>query len=153
MPWETDAVIIIRNMINDIDSSNYTDDRIKELFLVSSYFVQMDIGFSTGFVVDLSLLTIDPDPTSIGDSSFLNLTCLWAAHQFSLNEAKLAAGQSIDIRDGTSMVGLRGLGKAKTDIALRYYNLYNDMKRQYMCGVRCVGEVIVTAFRTYETIR
>ena len=47
MTWQNEMSIILRHLVNDLDSSSYTfsDDRIEETILVASQLVLHEIDF------------------------------------------------------------------------------------------------------------
>ena len=40
MAWDTELVIIVRHLINDVDSSSFTDARLQTTILVSTQLLQ-----------------------------------------------------------------------------------------------------------------
>ena len=48
MAWQSEMVRIVRHLINDLDSTNYsfTDDRLEELILVASQLVLTTLDFT-----------------------------------------------------------------------------------------------------------
>ena len=55
MAWQSEMVRIVRHLINDLDSTNYsfTDDRLEELILVASQLVLTTLDFTNLFIRDL----------------------------------------------------------------------------------------------------
>ena len=51
MAWETDLVTILRNVIFDVDSTNYTysDNRLKEMLVVSAQLVNSEIKLDNDY--------------------------------------------------------------------------------------------------------
>ena len=66
MSWQNEMTIIVRHLINDLDSSSYTftDSRIEESILVSSQLVLHEVDFESSYTVDVDSLTLTPDPTA-----------------------------------------------------------------------------------------
>lgn len=155
--WTIEIPIILRYMINDLsDPPTYTDGRLETLFLVSAQLVQSDIGFSTTYTINIPNTGISPDPTETAsrDDTFINLTCLKAACVLGRGEAKVAAGQAIDIRDGQSSISLKGIGTSKLAISNNYCKDFEDAKFEYMMtggnyGGVVPGEFIVGPFKVY----
>jgi len=100
MAWQTDLVTMLRNVIFDVDSTNYTytDNRLKEMLVVSSHLVTQEIAFDTTYTITISTTGISPDPTdstdanSIAFQNFIVLKAACLADQSTLRTKALAAG-------------------------------------------------------------
>ena len=100
MAWQTDLVTMLRNVIFDVDSTNYTytDNRLKEMLVVSSRLVAQEIAFDTTYTITISTTGISPDPTdstdanSIAFQNFVVLKAACLADQSTLRTKALAAG-------------------------------------------------------------
>ena len=107
MAWQSEMVRIVRHLINDLDSTNYsfTDDRLEELILVASQLVLTTLDFTNEYTVDVDALTLNPDPTTgTKDDSFINLVSLKAACVVLGSEVRSNALNSISLRDGPSAI-------------------------------------------------
>ena len=69
MPWQNEMTLIVRHLVNDLDSSNYTftDDRLEESVLVSAQLASLEIDFESTYTIDVDSLTLSPDPTTSSD--------------------------------------------------------------------------------------
>ena len=69
MTWQNEMTLIVRHLIHDLDSSNYTfvDDRLEESILVSAQLVLHEIDFEKTYTVDVDSSTLSPDPTLAAD--------------------------------------------------------------------------------------
>ena len=102
MAWQTDLVTVLRNVIFDVDDTNYTytDNRLKEMLVVSAHLVNQEIAFDTDYTITISTTGISPDPTDSTDANsgaFQNFVVLKAAclaDQSTLRTKALAAGVS-----------------------------------------------------------
>ena len=102
MAWQTDLVTMLRNVIFDVDDTNYTytDNRLKEMLVVSAHLVNQEIAFDTDYTITISKTGISPDPTDSTDANsgaFQNFVVLKAAclaDQSTLRTKALAAGVS-----------------------------------------------------------
>jgi hypothetical protein len=81
MSWQSEIPVIVRTLINDLDTDNptYTDDRLLQIITVAAKFVQFDIVLDQNYIVDVVDKTISPDPTVTNDSIFISLVGLKSA--------------------------------------------------------------------------
>ena len=77
MSWQTLIRPMIRVLINDIDSSKYSNNTIDELSFMAASLVIHEINFTTTYTINYNTNTISPDPGSNQD--FLNFVVLKAA--------------------------------------------------------------------------
>lgn len=80
--WQVEVPIIIRNLINDLESTpTYSDDRIIQLATVAARYVLAEANFTTTYTVDIINQTISPDPSdpSSRDTDFVGLLSLKSA--------------------------------------------------------------------------
>jgi len=146
MSWQNEMVVIVRHLVNDLNSSDYTftDDRLEESVLVAAQLASLEIDFENTYSIDVDSVTLTPDPTASGnkDDSFINLVCLKTARLLLGSELKTHSLNAISLRDGPSSLDLRGIVTGLNilfeDIAQRY----EDAVLQYkLNGV--VGEAIL----------
>ena len=71
MPWNIDLVLMLRSIIGDLDSTSFTDERLKQILVVGAYNVLNDAIFSTEYTVNVAAVSISPDPISENDIDFL----------------------------------------------------------------------------------
>jgi hypothetical protein len=81
MSWQSEIPVIVRTLINDLDTDNptYTDDRLLQIITVAAKYVQFDVVLDQSYVVDVVDKTISPDPTVTNDSIFISLVGLKSA--------------------------------------------------------------------------
>lgn len=80
MSWQIELPIIVRVLINDFgDEQQYGDDRLLQVITVAAKYVQFDLSLDQKYNVDVSNLTISPDPTINKDEIFVGLVALKAA--------------------------------------------------------------------------
>ena len=55
MAWETDLVTMLRNVIFDVDSTDYTytDARLKEMLVVSAQLVTQEIKLDNDYTITI----------------------------------------------------------------------------------------------------
>ena len=124
MPWNIDLVTITRALIGDMDSSSYTDNRIRQMIVVAAYEVNRSIDFLKNYDVNISKNTISPDPVDEKDNSFSVLTAYKAAVLIIQSELKNQSFQSLRISDGVSSVDT-----SETTRVLQ--SLYKDLSSKY----------------------
>lgn len=81
MSWNIEIPIIVRTLINDLDSTNFTysDDRILQVVSVAGKYVQLDVNLANQYDINVSTKTITPDPSVLNDDLFISLVSLKAA--------------------------------------------------------------------------
>lgn len=80
MSWQTELTTMVRTLINDLaEPYQFSDDRIIQTILVAGRYIQFDVDFNNSYSIDISELTISPDPTEINDQFFIILLSLKAA--------------------------------------------------------------------------
>ena len=83
MAWQNEMTLIVRHLINDLDSSDYTfvDSRLEEAVLVSAQLSLLEIDFEKTYTIDVDSVSLSPDPTNASDKddSFINIVCLRTA--------------------------------------------------------------------------
>ena len=109
--WEVEIPIIIRNLINDLDSSPlYSDARIIQLITVAGNYVIGEVNLDVTYSIDVVSQTISPDPSnpSTRDTDFVGFLAL---------KASCILDQST-FRTKAAMEGIRtALGSANLSIA------------------------------------
>lgn len=159
MAWQDEMTILLRNMINDVDETNYTysDDRLETLLVVAGQLVIQDCGtFSQNFITDIENVAITPDPTDrinkTRDESFINLTCMKAACMTNLGEAKTAAAQGIEVKDQVGYMNLRWRMEGLTKLIDKSWcSIYQDLKLEYLNGTLLVGVAVLSPFRVFDS--
>ena len=113
MPWQNEMTLIVRHLVNDLDSSSYifTDSRLEEAVLVSAQLASLEIDFENTYTIDVDSVSLSPDPTesSNKDDSFINLVSLKTAQMLLGSELKTHSLNAISLRDGPSALDLRGI--------------------------------------------
>ena len=150
MTWQNEMSIILRHLVNDLDSSSYTfsDDRIEETILVASQLVLHEADFENTYTVDVDASSLSPDPTSASnkDDAFISLICLKSAYILLGSELKTHSLNAISLKDGPSALVLwgivQGLNILFTDIAKRY----DEAKIQYQLGGSIAGQAVLSPY-------
>jgi hypothetical protein len=80
MAWQQEILTLVRVLVNDLSSDpQYTDDQILQSVVVSATYVQYDISLDTKYAIDISNISISPDPTVSKDDIFVSLIGLRTA--------------------------------------------------------------------------
>jgi hypothetical protein len=151
--WQTEMIVILRHMINDIVTPyKFTDQRLEELILVAAQFAQDDITFKQSYALNFDELSLTPDPTASAtrDDSFINLTLLKAACMVDGSNLRMAAGQAIDIKDGSSSISLRGALAGRLAVYKEgWCKDYTQSKFEFEAGnVGAAGAIVLSPYRT-----
>lgn len=147
MSWQNEMTLIVRHLVNDLDSTSYTftDDRLEESVLVSAQLASLEIDFDNTYTIDVDSVSLTPDPTSSGgkDDSFINLVCLKTARLLIGSELKTHSLNAISLRDGPSALDLRGIVSGLKilfdDITKRYEEAVTQYKLNGVVGQAILG--------------
>lgn len=147
MPWQNEMTLIVRHLVNDLDSTNYTfsDDRLEESILVSSQLSILEIDFEQTYTIDVDSTSLSPDPTTSSDKddSFINLVSLKTAQMLLGSELKTHSLNAISLRDGPSSIDLRGIVSGLKilfdDINRRYEEAVTQYKLNGVVGQAILG--------------
>jgi hypothetical protein len=109
--WSDNIVLMIRSIIGDLDEVSYTHNRLEQVAIVAAYAINSRFTFSNSYIIDITNLSITPDPFVLGDTDFNILVSYKAACILLSSELKTQAGNSISIKDGPSAIDLSGIGR------------------------------------------
>lgn len=136
-----ELIFILRNLINDQDSTIYTDDSLTQVICTSAFLVIAETPFISDYIVNLNTQEITPNPTyaNADDIPFMTLISLKAAYMILNNEAKSYASQTgIKVIDGPSTVSIGNRYEASSKLAQQrkeeYDYLRNQIKLEYNGG-------------------
>ena len=150
MAWQNEMVIMLRHVVNDLDSSSYsfTDDRLEESILVSAQLVSTEIDFENVYTIDVDGLILTPDPTTLADKddAFINLVVLKASCVILGSEVRSNALNSIALKDGPSSIDLRGITAGLTRLYEHLCEKYESCVMQYKAGSSIAGQAILSPY-------
>ena len=150
MAWQNEMVIMLRHVVNDLDSSSYsfTDDRLEESILVSAQLVSTEIDFENTYTIDVDGLILTPDPTALADKddAFINLVVLKASCVILGSEVRSNALNSIALKDGPSSIDLRGITSGLTTLYQHLCEKYEASVMQYKAGSSIAGQAILSPY-------
>ena len=135
MAWQNEMALIVRHLVNDLDSSSYTftDSRIEESVLVSAQLAALEVDFENTYAIEVDSLSLSPDPTDSTnkDDSFINIVCLKTAQMLLGSELKTHSLNAISLRDGPSALDLRGIVSGLKILFDDTNKKYDEAKMQY----------------------
>lgn len=149
-----ELIFILRNLINDVDATTYSDDSLLNLLCTSAFLVISETSFIEGYVVNLQTKAIIPDPTysNTADIPFMSLTALKAAYLLLYNEAKVHISRSIKIIDGPSTIDLKGQADSSSKLAAERKAEYDQLKKQLKLEYEGGSGLAIMTPTTVETI-
>ena len=150
MAWQNEMSIILRHLVNDLDSSSYTfsDDRIEETILVASQLMLHEMDFENTYTVDVDASSLSPDPTAASnkDDAFISLICLKSAYILLGSELKTHSLNAISLKDGPSALDLRGIVQGLNILFTDIVKRYDEAKIQYQLGGSIAGQAVLTPY-------
>jgi hypothetical protein len=131
MAWQNELVLLLRHMIDDLDPDNYTfsDSRLEETILASTYILQVDIEFNNAYQVNVDEGSLIPDPTTSSpkDDDFIAMCCIQSAIVIYRSLIKTYSLRSFSISDGPSSLDTRsvvsGLNIAYKDLVEKFEHM------------------------------
>lgn len=123
-----DSLIFLRHLIDDTESTDYTDERLMELLYVSAVYVNLELG--SGYTINTCLQTITPDT----DSTFNTMVALKAACLLVRSTQSSYAKCDFSVTDGPSTVNLKGTADKLKVSADDFCNQYERAKLSYLMG-------------------
>ena len=97
MSWRNEIPLIVRYLIDDINSSKYSDERIETSILISAQLILIETRFDNEYTINIVNNQLSPDPTSPRDDSFITLTALKTSCIIVGSEIKTESANSISI--------------------------------------------------------
>ena len=150
MSCQNELVKMLRYIIDDVDCSAYTDDRLEETIIVSAQFVNLEIDFDKTYTIDVDQLILTPDPTdAVKDDAFINLVVLKAGCIVLTGEAKAKALEALKMKDGPVEIDTSHRHRALETQAKQMCEAYQKTKLQYVTGTGRTGQAVMTPF-TFE---
>lgn len=151
MAWQSDAVIMLRSLINDLDTPyTYQNSKLEQILVVAAHFVNKEVELLYTYNVDIEAVTISPDPVDNDDDAFVNLMCLKAACLILGAETKTASSNSMRVQDGAALIDMTGNFAATKALLDRFCADYAKAKTDYTAGNLNAIKAILTPY-TQET--
>lgn len=154
MAWQNEMTIIVRHIIDDLDSTAYqfSDDRIEEAILVAAQLIHNEMEFTIDYNIEVDGRSLVPDPTKtpIGenpkDDDFIALCCLRTAILFTASQLKTYSLKAIAIRDGASSLDMRGVIIGLKALHDDLTKKYEDVKLDYQTSKLGLGKAILSPY-------
>lgn len=152
--WQNEMTIIVRHIIDDLDSTNYqfSDDRIEEAILVAAQLIHNEMEFNIDYSIEVDNRKLTPDPTltAVGasdkDDDFIALCCLRAGILFTGSQLKTYSLKAITLRDGPSMLDMRGVVAGLKSLHDDLTAKYEQVKLDYQTSKLGLGKAILSPY-------
>lgn len=152
MTWDTYIVILLRNLIGDVDSSNYTysDARLQTLIASCAVLVQSESSLENSYVVDLTPGSEDitPDPVTEDDQFFVVLLSYKAACILAGSRLSSENYDNYRIEDDRTIIDIKGRSRSNETASDNHCDLYDSLVLKGSMtgqdGVRRWGVVVNT---------
>jgi len=142
--WQDVMPVIIRQMIGDTTTpTQYSDASLQSLICVAGVMTVRELDFRYNYVIDITAISISPDPVIMMDHDFLGLVCLKATVFLAEGEYRNAARMAISQRDGPSHIDTKGIAENLKVAAATRAKEYEDAKIHYEVGDGSLGEAIL----------
>jgi hypothetical protein len=151
MAWQDEPTIILREIIGD-DGTTYTDAKLRRLLAVSMYRVRSEVSLDVAYTVDLTAgaEAVTPSPeVAPKDYDAINMMALRAAIVILSADLKIAASESITIKDGPSTISTVDRGKYLSVRLEWAQKEYDDYIKNYVCGSSRHAGAVSTPFTRY----
>lgn len=144
--WDDTMVITLRAIVDDLgEDPRYSEENLKQLLVASALIVSSYVDFDTDYAIDVSAVTITPDPSS--DVAFVSIVVLKAACFLAMAEQKKAANSGVSIKDGPSNIDGRGKADATAKWSDKVCKDYAAAELAAKMGNMAVGQAIVGPYR------
>jgi hypothetical protein len=142
----TNALTMLRVLINDVSSTTYTDDRLKQMMAVSALYINQDIDFDISYTVDVATPDIIPDPST--DVVYTNFMVMKAACLADLSTYRTKAlMEGIAAKCGPAALTVVGnLRGFKELLTMGPCAAYESMKEDYILADGSICRAILTPF-------
>lgn len=144
MAWDTDLVLMVRVLVNDLaEPYKHSDEYLRRVVVCAGILVRKDIELPFDYVLDMANSTITPDPVDSADSVTMALLPLKAACIINQAQYLSAVGQAIKVRDGDSQIDTSVSFKGYQDIIkLGPCATYAKLKWELQaCSAAAVGAI------------
>lgn len=150
--WRSDMVEILRWLLFDYtEPYTYSDATLERLLVVAAHFTVREADFGNGYAVDISEMTITPDPAgSSRDLDFMNLTTLKAACVVDRGKTRIAVNDGgFMIKDDWATVDFREqAAKSLSLLKEGYCSVYEQAILEYNINKSsALAEAVLSPFR------
>ena len=158
MSWQGEITTIVRELINDVDPTNYSysDMRLETSILVAAQLVQTEVDFENTYTIDVEQCYLRPDPTdpttglttADKDDGFINLVALKTACNIMGSEMKTQALNAVRVSDGPSSIDYTAVAAHIKFLYEYACKKYEEYKFNYAAGNNAVGKAILSPYST-----
>lgn len=156
MSWQGEMTTIVRQLVYDVDPSNYTysDERLETTILVAAQLVATEIDFERQYKIDVEQCFLSPDPTSPTqlasnankDDGFINLVSLKTSCIIMGSEMKTHALNAVRVSDGPSSIDMTAVANYIKYLYQYSCEKYDEYKFNYAAGNNAVGKAILSPY-------
>lgn len=154
MAWTSDLVWMTRVLINDLTTPYKNDDaNLQRIIVCAATIVCQDVELDYDYTLDITNLTISPDPTDVQDGIFIALVPLKAAAIINAGQYMTAISQGIKVRDGDSQIDTTGSFSGYKDIlTLGPAKSYETLSWQIAAGrsAAIVAKAVLGPYRSED---
>ena len=147
MAWQNEMVVVLRHIIDDLDPNNYTfsDSRLEETILASTYLLQVDMEFINAYQINVDEGSLIPDPTTTfpKDDDFIALCTIQAGIILYRSMMKTYSMKGFIISDGPSSLDLSKVVSNLNTIYKDLCDKFDHMVLMYKTGKYGFGKSIL----------
>jgi len=151
MSWNSQMVIILRDMIFDTDPSayTYTSGRLEQVLVNAAYWVYTNLDFAQTYNIDVENVAISPDPTEDPvDYDFVTLVCLRATCLVLGSEMRTNAMRAVRVTDGPSVIDMTAVSQNMKPLYDQAMKNFDQAKLAYQVGENNVGKSVLSPYGT-----
>jgi len=156
MSWQGEITTVVRTLISDVDSTNYTysNERLETSALVAAQIVLTEVDFENTYTVDVEQCYLSPDPTDPKtglatvnkDDAFINLVSLKTACLIMGSEMKTQALNAVRVSDGPSSIDYTAVAANIKYLYEYACKTYEEYKFNYAAGNNAVGKAVLSPY-------
>ena len=156
MSWQGEITTVVRTLISDVDSTNYTysNARLETSALVAAQIVLTEVDFENTYTVDVEQCYLSPDPTdpttglatANKDDAFINLVSLKTACLIMGSEMKTQALNAVRVSDGPSSIDYTAVAANIKYLYEYACKTYEEYKFNYAAGNNAVGKAVLSPY-------
>lgn len=155
--WQQQMTIVVRSLINDLDSSTYDDGRIQQMIVVSSQLLKTEIDFLNTYTINIAQISISPDPVDNLDDGFITLVSMKAAILILLGELKLLAGNNVRVQDASASIDMTQSYVASKNLYDQLCKDFDKAKISYVLGnlneIKAILSPYTVPYNIYPSIQ
>ena len=149
--WQIEIPIVVRALIGDYnENTNYSDDRINQIAIVSSQYVVSEINLNKKYTINIINNDISPDPShpDSRDADFIRFWGLKTAcliDQSSLRTRALSSGVRTSLASALLDID-SNVDSYKLLLENGPCNVYNKLRLEYNIGNASLLQAVLSPF-------